>query len=160
MKSIVIYKSSTGFTKQYAEWIAEEMGIKAIDINKVSTINISDYEYVIFGGWIMASNISGLDKIKQLKPKKLVVFAVGSSLYSEELKNQILKQNNIEEKSFFYMPGGIRFEKLNFIVRFMLKKIRKSVAKKENKSEQEAVSSFDISDKKYITPLINYFDKK
>lgn len=80
MKSIVIYKSSTGFTKQYAEWIAEEMGIKAVDINKVSTINISDYESVIFGGWIMASNISGLDKIKQLKPKKLIVFAVGSSL--------------------------------------------------------------------------------
>lgn len=80
MKSIVIYKSSTGFTKQYAEWIAEEMGIKAVDINKVSTINISDYESVIFGGWIMASNISGLDKIKQLKPKKLVVFAVGASL--------------------------------------------------------------------------------
>lgn len=80
MKSIVIYKSSTGFTKQYAEWIAEEMSIKAIDINKVSTINISDYESVIFGGWIMASNISGLDKIKQLKPKKLIVFAVGSSL--------------------------------------------------------------------------------
>lgn len=80
MKSIVIYKSSTGFTKQYSEWIAEEMGIKAVDINKVSTINISDYESVIFGGWIMASNISGLDKIKQLKPKKLIVFAVGSSL--------------------------------------------------------------------------------
>lgn len=56
------------------------MGIKAVDINKVSTINISDYESVIFGGWIMASNISGLDKIKQLKPKKLIVFAVGSSL--------------------------------------------------------------------------------
>ena len=80
MKSIVIYKSSTGFTKQYAERIAEEMGIKAVDINKVSTINIADYESVIFGGWIMAGNISGLDKIKQLKPKKLIVFAVGSSL--------------------------------------------------------------------------------
>lgn len=85
MKSIVIYKSSTGFTKQYAEWIAEEMGIKAVDINKVSTINISDYESVIFGGWIMASNISGLDKIKQLKPKKLIVFAVGSSLQQDNV---------------------------------------------------------------------------
>ncbi len=30
MKTIVVYKSKTGFTKKYAEWISEELSTRRI----------------------------------------------------------------------------------------------------------------------------------
>lgn len=37
MKTIVIYKSKTGFVRKYAEWISEEL---SADIYDVSDVNI------------------------------------------------------------------------------------------------------------------------
>ena len=33
---LVVYKSVTGFTKQYAEWIAEKLNCSAVELKKVS----------------------------------------------------------------------------------------------------------------------------
>lgn len=162
MKSIVIYQSSTGFTKQYAEWIAQALNVEAISNKDSAKINISDYDIVIFGGWIMGNAIMGLEKLKQRNPKKLIVFACGSSEMSDEIVNTIVELNKLGDTPFFYMPGGFKFDELNFLVKFMLKKLKKSVAKKENKTEQDRYmekvlgTNFDISDRKYIDPLLEY----
>lgn len=42
MKSIVIYNSQTGFTKQYAEWISQEAGCECVSLKKASKIKLSD----------------------------------------------------------------------------------------------------------------------
>lgn len=33
MKTIVIYNSQTGFTKRYAQWIAEETGADCLELS-------------------------------------------------------------------------------------------------------------------------------
>lgn len=166
MKLIVVYQSSTGFTKQYAEWIAQALNVEVISNKDSAKINVADYDAVIFGGWIMGNTIMGLDKLKQRNPKKLIVFACGSSEMSEETVNTILELNKLGDVPFFYMPGGFKFDQLNFFVRFMLKKMKKSVAKKENKTEQDRYmekvlgTNFDISDRKYIEPLVAYYKRE
>ena len=56
----------------------------------------------------------------------------------------------------------MRFERLNLLVRAMLKVVMKSVKKKQSKTAQDEFmeknlgSSFDNSDKKYIEPLVTY----
>lgn len=91
MKSIVIYNSQTGFTKQYAEWISQEAGCECVSLRKAAKINLSDYDSVVFGSWCMAGSLTKLDWFKKKIPslskagKKLIVFAVGASP-SESLK--------------------------------------------------------------------------
>ena len=160
MNKLVIYTSSTGFTKQYANWIAKELKAEVKELKKVKANEIEQYECIIYGGWIMGNMIMGLDKIKKMNPKNLVVFAVGASPDSHAIREAIKVQNHLENIPFYYFEGGFRFEKLNFMVRMMLKTLKKSTAKKENKTEQELYmekvlgTSFDHADKKYITPLI------
>lgn len=165
MSSIVIYQSSTGFTKQYAQWIAEELNCRAVSIKEMTEGDLAGSDTVIFGGWIMGNSIVGYDKIKDKGIRKLVVFAVGASLDSEETRRAITEENQLGGTPFFYLPGGMRSDKLNFFVRFMLKQLKKSIAKKAEKSEQDRYmervlcTNFDISDRKYIKELAAFVER-
>ncbi|WP_167957459.1 flavodoxin domain-containing protein [Anaerosporobacter faecicola] len=162
MKRIVVYQSKTGFTKQYAEWIAEELNCTAIDIKHVKMTQIQENDQVIFGGWIMGGMISGLNKIRKMNPKNLVVYAVGSTPEDIVDQEKIKGQNALQETPFFYMVGGFQFNKLNFLIRGMLNTMKKSTAKKENKNAEETFmvehlgTNFDNSDKKYTQELVRF----
>lgn len=165
MKKIVIYKSGTGFTKQYAEWIGAALDCEVKDIKKVSIARVSEAEVIIYGGWIMGSMVTGLDKIKAMNPKQLIVFGVGASRDGEEVRSLIMKQNHLEETPFFYFEGGLHFDQLNFLTKAMLKMVKKSIVKKENKTEQDIYmektlgTNVDHSDRSYIEPLLDYLKK-
>lgn len=160
MKKLVVYQSSTGFTAKYAGWIAEALSCEAKELKNISAKEAEEYDSIIYGGWIMGGMITGLDKIQKMNPKKMVVFAVGASTDSEETRNNIIAQNHLEQIPFFYLEGGIAFEKMSFFPKMMLKMMGKSVAKKENKTEQEKemekifAGSFDNTDISKIEPLV------
>ncbi|MDD3369956.1 MAG: flavodoxin domain-containing protein [Lachnospiraceae bacterium] len=166
MKTIVIYQSSTGFTRQYAEWIAESLGCEAIDVKHAPEKSVGEAELVIFGGWIMGNMVSGLEKIRKWNPKNLVVFAVGATPGNIVDVESMQKENHLEGIPFFYMEGGFRFEKLNFLVKGMLKNLKKATAKKEEKTAQEQFmaeylgTSFDHADQKNIESLVMYVKER
>ena len=70
MKSIVVYKSGTGFTEKYAGWIADELKCEAVELKDFKKFSPSDFDLVVFGGWIMGGCLMGFDKIKVLNLKK------------------------------------------------------------------------------------------
>lgn len=162
MKKIVVYQSGTGFTAKYAIWIAESLHCEAVDRKKISAEELLNYDQVIYGGWIMGNMIAGYDKIKQMNLKSVVVYAVGATPYSDQVTQAISQQNQITDIPFFYMEGGIDQKKLGFFKRGMLKMVSKSIAKKENKTEQDQymekalTSSFDLTDQKKAAPLVEY----
>lgn len=162
MKTAVIYQSSTGFTKQYAQWIASDLNCEAVDMKKMSVNDMKQCDCIICGGWVMGNKIMGLDKIMKLNPKQLVVFAVGSMPDSERIRNAIREQNQLGDTPFFYMEGGFHFDKLNLITRTMLKMMKKSISKKTDKTEQDIYmekflgTSFDHSDVRHIAGLVAY----
>ena len=41
MKTVVIYNSQTGFTKRYANWIAEESNADCFELNEAKKKNIT-----------------------------------------------------------------------------------------------------------------------
>lgn len=140
MKTIVTYTSKTGFTKQYAQWIAQEIGCDTIPQDKCK--DLSEYDFVIHGGWIMGGMINGLDKIRKLNPKNLVIYGVGFTQEKEYI-NTVKETNHVDNIPTFYFLGGFHPKKLNFF----LKKIVKAVTKKP-------VEEVDISSKELIYPLI------
>ena len=79
--SIVIYTSKRGSTKQYAEWIAEDLGCEALPLSEANGLDLHDYGCVIYGGWIRGSGIVDFDKFSKMLDdqimKHLLVFGVG-----------------------------------------------------------------------------------
>ena len=57
MKTIVIFNSQTGFTRRYAEWIAEATGADFMELSLAKQKDLTAYEAVIFGGWACGGEI-------------------------------------------------------------------------------------------------------
>ena len=65
IKSIV-YKSNTGHTKQYAEMLSEVLKVPAYDLKEAKS-NLKKNDEIVFLGWVCATKIQGLSKIKTEK---------------------------------------------------------------------------------------------
>ena len=137
MKRIVIYQSGTGFTAKYAGWIAEDLGCEAKEYKSVSMNELSGYDMVIYGGWIMANQVVGYDKIKAINLKNLVVFGVGMTVENKEVEEKIAEQNQIDPNKFFYFEGGYNPKKLGIMKKMMMNMIKKSIEKKEEKTADD-----------------------
>lgn len=168
MKTVVIFNSQTGFTKRYAEWIAEAAGADFMELSVAKKKDLSAYDTVIFGGWACAGSISKLnwfkDNIDKWPDKKLIVFCVGASPIDSPEVEPSLRRNFTEEQfkkvHVFYCPGGLRYEKMSLPSRLMMKMFLKTLQAKKGKTEADREmirmisSSYDISDKKYVEPIL------
>ncbi|MBE5930959.1 MAG: flavodoxin [Lachnospiraceae bacterium] len=166
MKTAIIYVSQTGFTKQYAEWLSEEVQGDCMTVAEAEKKDLSGYDAVVFGGWCFAGSIKKLDwfkkKAAQWADKRKVVYAVGASpLENPELQEGLRKNFTDEEWaqiSVFYCPGGLCYEKMNGVSRVMMKMFVRMLAKNKSEKEQAMAKmlskSYDISDRKYIAPIV------
>lgn len=173
MKTVIIYNSQTGFTKRYAGWIAEAAGADCLELTAAKKKNLDAYEAIVFGGWACAGSISKLGWLKnnagKWTGKKLIVFCVGGSPIDNPEIEQFLKRN-LREPEFrnvnaFYCPGGFNYEKMSAPSRLMMKMFIKTLQAKKDKTEAEQVmvkmisSSYNISDKKYIEPILQCLEQ-
>ncbi len=162
MNVLVVYQSNTGFTAQYAEWIAQALGGEAKPLKQVTASEISAAGMVIYGGWIFGNMISGLNKMTGRGCKPAAVFAVGATPANDRISQAITETNKLGDTPFFYLEGGFRTDKLSFFQKILLKMVKKMAAQKENKTEQDLFmeqtlgTSFNRSDKKTIEPLVTY----
>ena len=170
MKAIVIYTSQTGFTKRYAEWISEASGAECVEFKQAKKIKLSEYDAIIYGGWFMAGGIKNLAWFKKQFPafsnagKKIIVYGVGGSPADSPEIPAAMQRNftGDEWKSIktFYFPGGFNYEKMHGFSKCMMKIFRTMLANKKDAGEAEKnmaqmiSHSYDISDKKYIEPIL------
>jgi len=173
MKTIVIYNSQTGFTKRYAEWIAEAAGADCLELSAAKKKDLAAYEAIIFGGWACAGSISKISwfkkNIDKWADKKLIAFCVGGSPIDNPEIDIALKRNfnESEQKKVktFYCPGGFNYDKMSASSKLMMKLFVQTLKAKKDKTEEEQImvkmisSSYDISDKKYIEPILHYLMK-
>lgn len=66
MKTIITYKSKYGSTKQYAEWLAEELNCKAVDISKVKAAKLRNTILLSTAGDCMQADFRGFHIIKRI----------------------------------------------------------------------------------------------
>lgn len=168
MKSVLlVYKSKTGFTKKYVDWIVEEITCETLPLDKLKANTINNYDIIIYGAGMHAGHISGLKEFKKMvdvKNKKVIVFATGGAPYTEEIFAKI-KENNCAEMdaaAFFYFESGINYERMGAVDKTIMSIYIKILDAKTNKSELEEgtssaiVHSYDHSNKDYIQPLTTY----
>ena len=170
MKTVVIYNSQTGFTKRYAQWIAEETSARCVEYKDAKKMDLSGFDNILFGGWAMAGSITKvkwfLKNKSKWEGKKLAAFCVGASpVENPELKEFFAKceaDENFKGVKVFYLPGGLDYEKMSGASKTMMKMFVKMLDSNKNKTEGDLMqikmmsSSYDISDKKYIEPVVEY----
>lgn len=172
MKSIVIYNSQTGFTKKYAQWIAEKTNAECVEFSKAKKMNLDSYSAIVFGGWAFAGSISKLKwfkkNISKWSDKKLVAFCVGASPIDNPEIDEALPKNFTAEElkivKWFYCPGGLNYEKMSTTSKVMMKMFINMLNSKKDKTEDDLEqirimsSSYDISDIKYVEPIVDYLN--
>ena len=175
MKTIVVYKSKTGFTKKYAQWIAEQLSADIFNISEVNINTLIKYGTIIYGGSLYAVGILGIDlinkNIDKLKDKKILVFATGVSPLSDKAINDITSKNFTQEQlkfiNFFYLRGGFNYNKLNFFDKFLMTLLKWKIKskKKEELIPDETLmlsifhESVDYTKKENINELISFIKK-
>lgn len=133
MSTCIVYATKYGFTKTCAEILAKKLDGET-DIYDLSNHqpDLSKYDKVIIGGSIYAGKIRKpamkfcTDHMDTLKDKKLGLFICGMS-DGEDAQKQLessfpkeLLSVAIAKESF---GGDCNFDKMNFIERFIMKKI-------------------------------------
>lgn len=171
MESIlIVYKSKTGFTKKYVDWITESIECQAVPIEQISQVDINDYDMIIYGAGIRAGQIQGLKEFREIAEnlidnKKKIVFATGGAPYREEIVARIRKDNfsdnELNDVEFFYFQSGINYEKMGLFDKSILKmysgilKLKKNKSEMEDGTSQTISESYDYSSSDHIKPLID-----
>lgn len=167
----VIYKSLCGHTKEYAEWISQELDADLIENTKFSPQTLEKYDVIIYGGGLYASGILGASLISnnydKLTDKKLIVFMVGATASPTAEGYKKVISHNFSDKmqgniKFFYLRGGIDYSKLSFVHKMMLATKKKAIEKMTERDEEQELflktfgSSVKFSDKNSIVLLVDY----
>jgi menaquinone-dependent protoporphyrinogen IX oxidase len=164
----VIYKTKYGTTKQYAEWIAEELEAPLFEITNIKPSQLMEYNAVVFGGGLYAGGILGVSFVAQNPCKSLVVFTVGladpNNTDYKQLINKNFKQELLPQIKFFHLRGGIDYGKINFVDKTLMYMLKKKLSKKDEADlsveDKGIINTYgkkvDFTNRSTIVPLINY----
>lgn len=143
MKTIVVYKSKYGYTKKYAEWIAEALQCDMKENAKLS--DLAGYDRIICGGGVYAGMMSAAKlftkNLGALSGKELILFAVGANS-GEDTKamtlfwNKLLTEEQQKRIRHFWLRGGFDFGKLNKVDRLIMNLLKKHLQKIKDPDEQ------------------------
>jgi menaquinone-dependent protoporphyrinogen IX oxidase len=169
MKIIVICNSKTGFTKRYADWIAEELNCNVLPYNDMPNTVINANDIVIFGSRVHAGKVEHLDKVKSRfgNQHNLIVFATGGTPASEVTTIEKIWKGNFTDTEMkliphFYIQSGVNYEKMGLVDRGIMKIAAGIMSIKKDKSDSEAgfeqaiQNSYDVSSREYIMPLVRF----
>lgn len=170
MRIVVVYTSKTGFTKTYAEWIAEELGAELVTTEDLTREQIASADVVIHGGGLRTSRVGGLRTFLRywplLKGKHVVLWHTGANPGRSETVRGVWEQNlspeQLERTTRFYLRGGFDFARLRGLDRFVMSIMRAVLTRKKNPSEDDkgmlAMYEHPTTElsRENIAPLVNH----
>lgn len=137
MKTLIIYESRFGTVKKAVDFIAVKLpGQPEIMTSKeAAKADLADFDTVIIGGSIMAGKVQKdlsafiTSRLSELLTKKVGLFLAAGAPDKEVLEKEIndAYPQPLREKALYTAHIGYEydFSKLNFIFKFMIKKIAK-----------------------------------
>jgi menaquinone-dependent protoporphyrinogen IX oxidase len=144
MKGAIIYKGKYGATRQYANWLGEQLRLPVLELENAGPAIIAQFDYLLLG----ASVYIGKTKHKEwlarnvdlLQGKKLFYFIVCGTPQSEKQKLEQIIDKNIpaallQPASVWFLPGRMIVKDLSWKDRMMLKmgaRLEKNPAVKKN----------------------------
>lgn len=150
MKSIIIYGSYYGSTKQYAQRFSKITGIPLKYYQDV--IELKNDDLIIYFGGLYAGGIVGLKKTmcKIESNVKLIIVTVGlADIYNDEniqrISNSVYKQipdNMSKDILLFHLRGAIDYQKLNYRHRIMMKLLYNKIKNMDEEKMSNETKTF------------------
>ncbi len=179
LNAVVIYESKYGATRQYAQWIAEDLRCRFIERKSVEITDVQAADVIIYGGPIYAGGVSGVSFLRKnfevLKSKHLVLFTCGLSDPAggqniEHIRNQLRKTLTpevMQQMKVFHVRGAIDYSKLSVIHKVMMAMLVRSVRKKDAASrtaeDQQLLDTYgkavNFMERSAIDPIVEYAQK-
>lgn len=172
MKTLIVYSSQTGFTEKYAHWLAQSLGGETLSYKEAKGKDMSyfdSYDAIVYGGWAIAGKIHKaewfMEKIQMWKDKKLALFCVGASPAEDNEEVNTFLENALREEDrkyaeVFYCQGGLDYDKMPLASKLAMKAFTAMAKRKDPKMGEMVSKSYDISDPKYLDPIVNYLEKE
>ncbi len=141
---VIVYRSSTGFTKEYAEMLAKAEKMKVCPLSEAQG-KVGPGETVFFLGPLMAGHISGVDQaVKKFAVRG--VCGVGMSPASQQTLDTLAKANYVPGAPIFYLQGGWAPKKVGWLKRRMVgmatRSMREALQNKKRTPEEDKQLDF------------------
>lgn len=121
---VIVYRSNTGFTKEYAEMLGKAEHMKVCPLPEAQG-KVGPGESVFFMGPLMAGHITGIDQaVKKFAVKG--VCGVGMSPASPQVLETLSKANYVPNAPIFYLQGGWAPKQVGWLKRRMVNMVTKS----------------------------------
>lgn len=163
-KTIIIYRSKTGFSRRYAQWLAEDLRCQAADYRERKRLRLPEYGTIILAGGLYAGQMSGLGWLKKQLPglagKRIAALAVGCAPADKpDLPESMEKLfGPLPQVRGFYCQGGLDYEHMGAVDRAMMAALRASLRGKPEMADMLAgiSRSFDAADRGSLAPLVQW----
>ena len=164
-QTAILYVSKTGFTRRYAQWIAQRLGARALPFSRGNARKAAGNETILFGSSLHAGRIRKAKWLKRRLPgwrdKRIVLFVTGAMPDGPDAQNT-LRQNFTGEEwaaiKAFYLPGGLCYERMGWFDRMMMAGFRRFLQKSQPDGEaaRMVAHSYDLSNEGAIENLTRY----
>jgi menaquinone-dependent protoporphyrinogen IX oxidase len=166
VKGLVIYKTKYGSSKQYAEWISEELVFDLVDVDHFNAELLDEYQMIIIGGYIHAEKFGLHDWIethqKQLAGKSLYFFSVSGmaplnkklfEIYQAAVPEALRKQ-----AQYFAFHGRMKYKDLDRIDKMTMN--MGILMSRSTEQKERLHKGYDHVKKKAIFGLVNAVKKQ
>ncbi len=173
MRTAVIYCSQTGFTKKYADWLAEDIGCKAVPYSERNSVALDDVGILVFCSWFHAASIKGakwLKKEMRGHPSlRVIVLATGATPMPcemwpeseiEEAFRRTFPESEYPDLPHFYCHGGFDYDRLGAPDKIAMRMFFKANAKAADSDPKAAEmlrvmkDGFDGTKREYLKPVL------
>lgn len=147
MKTIaIVYSSKYGHTKQYADWLKEDVDADAIDIGKFNITQMLAYKLVIFACGVYGDKLSIMDFVKKnvtaIPVQKTMIMAVGwYTNDSKEAKEKLIEENYPPEFKgkvpMYVVNSGINKKQVSKMDSVKLVAAKLAIEKKDGRSTDD-----------------------
>lgn len=101
MKTLIVYKSNTGFTKEYVDMIKKRIvDATVVEIKKLNSKLIKQHDIIFYGGPLRNNVILGLNKFLKYNDKfgdkDIFIFATGIQPIDNEKKGLVIDTNHLD----------------------------------------------------------------
>lgn len=162
MRGVIIFKGKYGATRQYAQWLSDELALPARQPNEISPSYFTNCDFIVIGSAVYIGKLLIRNWLKKradiLLNKKLFLFVVCATPPAEKEKLNMIVKNSVplsllNQITVYFLHGKMILKELNWSDRLLLKMGAR--LEKDAETKEGMLTDFDDVKKENITALVN-----
>ena len=166
METIIVYKSNTGFTKEYAELLKPRIEAdELIEIKKFNKKMIKEAYNLVFLGPLRNNVIEGLNKFlnhyDSMKEKNIFILCTGIQPITKEKRDDVVYANALQKYHvrLYLLPGGMDLSRYQGLKRKLITMIINIASKSRPELKMIKDQHINLVNGYNLDQMVNVFYK-